>query len=164
MTNTEPKPDLVKLLKAAAQVLVGLFAVVVLLLTTTITLMYNPPWLQQALAPTVNAPAPAPLASSINPNDVVNGVHQPTGFVEAEGLAVVVQHCTACHSAKLVTQNRATKEGWQAMIQWMQATQGLWPLGNNEAIIINYLASNYAPEQEGRRRNLSNIEWYELTQ
>lgn len=93
---------------------------------------------------------------------IENGIHVRTGFVDGEGLMTVVNNCTNCHSAKLVTQNRMTAEGWKATIDWMQETQNLWELGENEAIIINYLATHYAPERKGRRENLTNIEWYEL--
>ncbi|CAN0574547.1 unnamed protein product, partial [Ectocarpus sp. 12 AP-2014] len=41
-------------------------------------------------------------------------------------------------------------------------TQNLWDLGKNEAIIINYLVSNYPPKELGRRENLGEIEWYVL--
>ncbi|WP_345004455.1 monoheme cytochrome C [Snuella lapsa] len=98
----------------------------------------------------------------IDRNDIKNGIHQPTGLVEGEGLEQVVVSCTPCHSAKLVTQNRATKEGWVGIIRWMQETQNLWDLGANETIIVDYLATHYAPENKGRRDVLSNIEWYNL--
>lgn len=97
-------------------------------------------------------------------DEFVNGIHVQTGLIYDEGFAEVRSACTVCHSAKLVTQNRATREGWRQMIRWMQETQGLWDLGANERIIVNYLAKNYAPEEVGRRANLdvSAIEWYIL--
>lgn len=93
---------------------------------------------------------------------IEDGVHVRTGFVEGEGLMTVVNNCTNCHSAKLVTQNRMSKERWVATIRWMQETQNLWDLGNNEEIIVNYLATHYAPIKKGRRQNLTDIAWYEL--
>jgi hypothetical protein len=93
---------------------------------------------------------------------IENGIHLRTGFVEDAGLMLVVNNCTNCHSAKLVIQNRMSKERWLATIRWMQETQNLWDLGDNEAAIVNYLATNYAPSKKGRRQNLTNIEWYEL--
>jgi len=77
-------------------------------------------------------------------------------------LMTVVNNCTNCHSAKLVTQNRMSKERWRATIRWMQETQNLWDLGKNEEIIVDYLATYYAPTEKGRRQNLENIEWYAL--
>lgn len=103
-------------------------------------------------------------ASEIDDDQVVDGIHVQTGLIYAEGFDIVRGTCTACHSAKLVTQNRATREGWTEMIRWMQAKQGLWDLGANEPIILNYLATNYAPEEIGRRANIDveAIEWYIL--
>lgn len=95
---------------------------------------------------------------------VENGIHLETGFIAAEGWETVRASCTGCHSAKLVTQNRATRDGWKTMIRWMQETQGLWDLGEQEATILDYLAANYAPEESSRRANLDMgaIEWYIL--
>jgi len=105
------------------------------------------------------------IVSEIDETDydkIEDGVHLRTGFVEGDGLMLVVSNCTNCHSAKLVTQNRMSKERWLATIRWMQETQNLWELGENEEAILNYLATNYAPTGKGRRQNLTAIEWYEL--
>jgi len=93
---------------------------------------------------------------------IENGVHVRTGFVDGEGLMLVVNNCTNCHSAKLVTQNRMSAERWTATIRWMQETQNLWDLGKNEEPIVTYLATYYAPISNSRRENLSTIEWYDL--
>lgn len=93
---------------------------------------------------------------------IVDGIHMKTGLLDGKGLQAVINNCTNCHSAKLVTQNRMSRDRWLSTIRWMQETQNLWPLGENEALILDYLAKNYAPEEVGRRKNLSNIEWYEL--
>lgn len=91
-----------------------------------------------------------------------NGIHLATGFKEGENLQLVINNCTTCHSAKMVTQNRATRDGWLTMIRWMQETQNLWDLGESEPLILDYLAKYYAPEAAGRRQPLTNIDWYEL--
>ena len=93
---------------------------------------------------------------------IENGIHVRTGLVDGEGLMAVVNNCTNCHSAKLVTQNRMSAEQWAFTIDWMQETQNLWNLGANEEIIINYLVTNYPVRKQGRRGNLKNIEWYVL--
>ncbi|MFT7032756.1 MAG: hypothetical protein ACJA2S_001257 [Cyclobacteriaceae bacterium] len=95
-------------------------------------------------------------------DEVKDGIHVPSGFIANEGFKIVLANCTNCHSAKLVIQNRATREGWESMIRWMQHTQKLWDLGENEDIILDYLSKNYAPEEKGRRATLSNVEWYVL--
>ncbi|WP_350289230.1 monoheme cytochrome C [uncultured Croceitalea sp.] len=111
---------------------------------------------------TTNEYVPVPESDAADFDKIENGIHLRTGFVEGDGLMLVVNNCTNCHSAKLVTQNRMSKERWLATIRWMQETQNLWDLGLNEEPIVNYLATYYAPTEEGRRKNLNAIEWYEL--
>lgn len=100
----------------------------------------------------------------VDSEEIENGIHLPTGLVFAEGFQEVRATCTACHSAKLVTQNRATREGWKSMIRWMQETQGLWELGSIEPVILDYLAEHYAPSEVSRRENLdiAAIQWFIL--
>lgn len=93
---------------------------------------------------------------------IENGIHVRTGFIEATGMMETIQNCTNCHSSKLVIQNRMDKARWTSTIKWMQAAQNLWDLGENEAIIIDYLVTNYPPTKKGRRAVLSDVEWYEL--
>ena len=93
---------------------------------------------------------------------IENGIHMNTGLIEAEGLPLVIAHCTGCHSGKLITQNRLSKDGWQETIRWMQKTQNLWDLGEDEKMIVDYLAKNYAPSRKGRREILKDVEWYSL--
>ena len=95
---------------------------------------------------------------------VENGIHVASGLVYTDNFDIIRANCTACHSGKLVAQNRATREGWEQMIRWMQQTQGLWDLGKNEPIILDYLAKYYAPKEVGRRANIdiAKVEWYIL--
>ena len=93
---------------------------------------------------------------------IENGIHLRTGLVDAEGLMTVVNNCTNCHSAKLVTQNRMNAERWNETIKWMQKTQNLWDLGENQKVIVNYLVANYPPIAKGRRMILKDIDWYKL--
>jgi len=74
-----------------------------------------------------------------------------TGFVIGENYEIVRAHCTACHSAKLVTQNRMTRDNWLETIRWMQKSQGLWPLGAQEQRILDYLEMHYSPIAVSRR-------------
>ena len=121
---------------------------------------------EQISAPTNDMQKAGTIATEPLPvgevGEIINGIHTATGFKTGDGLDLVIANCTACHSSKLVIQNRATREGWESMIQWMQETQNFWDLGPNQDVILNYLARNYAPENKGRRANLENIEWYEL--
>lgn len=93
---------------------------------------------------------------------VVDGIHVRTGLKAEGDYLLVASTCTACHSAKLVMQNRMNKERWDIAIKWMQDTQGLWDLGENQEKIVNYLVKNYPIENMGRRRALKNIAWYDM--
>jgi len=104
------------------------------------------------------AEVPEPISDTL----VVDGIHVASGLVVDDGFIQVKATCLACHSAKLVTQNRATRDGWKKMIRWMQETQNLWELGDNEAVILDYLAKHYAPDEAGRRPNLPTPIWYVL--
>ncbi|MEL6124216.1 MAG: hypothetical protein AAFQ02_05180 [Bacteroidota bacterium] len=97
---------------------------------------------------------------------VEGGVHLATGLAYDENFELVRAVCTSCHSSQLIIQNRATREGWQDMIRWMQATQGLPDLGTAEPKVLDYLATHYAPKDMGRRSPLDAeaIEWYVLEQ
>lgn len=103
----------------------------------------------------------APAATN---QDVVNGIHQPTGLIAAEHYELVLANCLSCHSASLIKQNRMTDKGWRKTIRWMQETQKLWDLGPDTDKIIAYLAENYAPTEVGRRKNLKlkADDWYVL--
>jgi len=89
-------------------------------------------------------------------------INEATGLVMDETFPLIIANCTSCHSAKLITQNKATREGWAAMIDWMQASQGLWKFDEHEPQILDYLAKYYGPTETGRRQNLAVEEWYEL--
>ena len=102
------------------------------------------------------------LTDSLTVMQVGDSLDAVTGLVVDDALPLVKGNCVGCHSAKLITQNRATREGWKSMIVWMQETQKLWDLGENEDEILDYLAKHYAPEQVGRRQNLQQVEWYDL--
>ena len=109
-------------------------------------------------------PKPVMVEKDSNNTDIIDGIHVRTGLVDDEGLMTVIANCTACHSAQLITQNRMDKERWDATIRWMQETQNLWDLGDNQEVIVNYLVKNYPVYSKGRRENLSEIEWYDLSE
>lgn len=93
---------------------------------------------------------------------IENGIHVRTGLIEADGLQTVITNCITCHSSKLIIQNRMGEEQWNATIRWMQKTQGLWPLGENQKVIVDYLTTNYPLLEKGRRPPLTDIDWYSL--
>jgi len=98
-------------------------------------------WLM--FAPVVNA------AESVD-------IDSQSGLIVDTGWQMVRAQCGACHSLRLVTQNRSDREGWLRLIRWMQETQKLWPIPPPvEDEILTYLAKHYAPSHQGRRPPLS---------
>lgn len=78
-----------------------------------------------------------------------------TGLAIDKGFETVKMHCTPCHSAKLITQNRMDRQKWLETIRWMQETQGLWQFPpKTEKEILDYLEKNYAPMKRFRRAPL----------
>jgi len=146
--------------KAIYRLMGGLFGLFIVAALGILFLLSNPDWTRKKA--TEVEPEYVTIQESDDFDKIENGVHVRTGLIEADGLMTVVNNCTNCHSAKLVTQNRMNEERWIATIRWMQETQNLWDLGGNEAIIVNYLVTNYPPKNKGRREILSDIEWYEL--
>lgn len=110
-------------------------------------------------APKPDVIAKAQIIEVIKPQ-VVDGKDVATGFVAEGEYELVKATCTTCHSSKLVLQNRATEDGWRDMIKWMQETQNLWDLGENEDKIVEYLATYLGPEKQGRRAPLVVEDWY----
>lgn len=68
---------------------------------------------------------------------------------------LVYAHCSGCHSLRLVVGQRGDRDTWLRLIRWMQETQNLWALTPDvENRILDYLATNYAPEPWTRRAPL----------
>lgn len=147
-------------IKAIYRLMAGLFGLFIVAAIGILLLVSNPDWTRKKA--TDSEPEYVAIPEPDEFDKIENGIHVRTGLKEADGLMAVVNNCTNCHSAKLVTQNRMNEERWIATIRWMQETQNLWDLGNNEEIIVNYLVTNYPPKKKGRREILSNIQWYDL--
>ncbi len=107
---------------------------------------------------------PDPRESELPPPTpgVVAGIDTLTGLVAQGDYLLVKGNCLACHSSKLIIQNRATRAGWLRMIRWMQDKHGLQDLGDREAPILDYLAEHYAAGSEAVRRQPLEVSWYEL--
>ena len=75
-----------------------------------------------------------------------------TGLKMAGDWEVVRNNCIACHSTRLITQQRGTADQWLGMIRWMQAKQNLWQFDpDTESKIVAYLAEYYPPLEVSRR-------------
>lgn len=83
-------------------------------------------------------------------------VDPATGLVLDQHWELVRAHCTVCHSARQVTQQRGSRDTWLYVIRWMQKTQGLWQFDPvTEGAILDYLEKNYAPSASHRRAPLA---------
>ncbi len=90
------------------------------------------------------------LLSTAHAADI--GIDPATGLKQTGDWELVRNNCIACHSARLITQQRATASQWLNMIRWMQAKQNLWQFEPDvERRIIDYLATNYPPGDDRRR-------------
>ena len=114
--------------------------------------IHSKPASEDSLQELAELPAPA----------IVDGRDVESGLIAEGDYLLVKQNCTSCHSGAIITQNRMSRDSWLTTIEWMQETQNLPELGDNEAPILDYLEKYYAPEKKGRRPRLQNIEWYEL--
>jgi hypothetical protein len=75
-----------------------------------------------------------------------------TGLKMTGDWELVRNNCIACHSARLITQQRGTEAQWLNMIRWMQKKQNLWQFAPDvEDRIVGYLARNYPPGEDRRR-------------
>ncbi len=82
-------------------------------------------------------------------------IDEVTGFVKTGDWELVRANCIACHSSKLITQQRGSAAQWLTLIKWMQAKQNLWQFAPDvEEKIVAYLAENYAPQADRRRAAL----------
>ncbi len=92
-------------------------------------------------------PPPAPAVES--------RLDPATGLKMTGDWELVRNNCIACHSARLITQQRGTAEQWLTMIRWMQKKQNLWEFDpDTERRIVAWLAENYPPEAERRRARI----------
>ena len=63
------------------------------------------------------------------------------GLPPGEGIDLVLENCTACHSTDIIRENYMSRQAWDKTITWMQQKQGLKELDKkNRKIILNYLA------------------------
>lgn len=160
--NKEGADELRREFQQISRLVVGLVVLVFFSITFCIYLILDPNLSAfDSLRSSVDSGAKESRTLDVS-DEIVNGIHVETGFIDAPGMMVTIQNCTNCHSSQLVIANRMNEDRWIQTIRWMQETQNLWDLGENEKVILDYLVTNYPPRKVGRRAGLTNIEWYEL--
>ncbi|MGH6912583.1 MAG: aldehyde dehydrogenase [Geminicoccales bacterium] len=69
------------------------------------------------------------------------------GLPDGPGQEATFYACNACHSVRLVTQQRLSRQRWDALLDWMVAKQGMAPLPPEErAVVLDYLAAQLNPD------------------
>lgn len=77
-----------------------------------------------------------------NPQDDYWGLPRTTGYEETAA------YCTACHSLRIVMQQRQTREGWDYLLTWMSEKQGMAPPHpEDRETILNYLAEHFTDSE-----------------
>lgn len=160
---SSPKKEKLNLFDGLSKSVAGLIAVVVILIGFVILLVFQPKISARLSSFTSEESIETPQPLTDFSTELVDGKDVETGLLAGAGFEIVKGNCTACHSSSLILQSGFSREVWHEKIVWMQETQGLWDLGENESLILDYLAENYGPkEAHGRRAPLTGIEWYEL--
>lgn len=73
------------------------------------------------------------------------------------GREAVFPLCTACHASAVIRRSGLTREGWDALMDWMTERHGMPPLeGEQRTVIVDYLAAHFPQRRAtpgGRGRN-----------
>lgn len=95
-------------------------------------------------SPPVDGAASADATLAVRDTGAPGVIDERTGLRIAPGFEEVAATCTGCHSARLITMNRASRESWDAALRWMQRYHNLWKLEPQlRDRILDYLAANY---------------------
>lgn len=141
--------------KLLRNILVAVWTICFLIILGTISVM-------QTIQGRFSGDSKSPKVETEVVEQIVDGKDKETGLIAAPGYLTVKQNCTNCHSSKLITQNHLSRDRWEQTIRWMQKNQNLGQLGDNEVVILDYLAANYGPQNSGRRKPLDPPVWYPL--
>lgn len=78
---------------------------------------------------------------------VFNPLDDYSGLPRSEGVETVAAYCSGCHSLSLVMQQRQSREGWDHLLDWMAAEQGMAePPPEMRAEILDYLSREFGVE------------------
>lgn len=56
---------------------------------------------------------------------------------------LVDAYCSGCHSLQIVMQQRASKDRWATLLEWMETKQNMPSLEEDEAAVLAYLAEHF---------------------
>jgi hypothetical protein len=154
-------PDYNKMTLMLAKQVKRLGFAIILLLASAIWYISGTPGLTQKQSP-------EPVSALQVSDDLEEFEGYEVGSIDEKSGLIVDRHwevtrvsCTSCHSSSLIIQAGASREEWLNTIKWMQETQNLWDLGENEEKILDYLEKNYGPQKHSGG-NIEITEWYEI--
>lgn len=92
-----------------------------------------------------------PLASSGTPTGTAAAAYDGPvrddlgGLPDTPGVEPVYYMCSACHGLGMVTQQHVTRERWDYLLTWMVEEQGMGELGDDRAVVLDYLERHFGP-------------------
>lgn len=85
----------------------------------------------------------APQSAAPAPAEPANGMFE--GLPDSDGVELVHALCSACHSIRLVTQQRVTEARWDYLLDWMVKEHGMPELPpEDRALVLAYLGRHYS--------------------
>lgn len=66
------------------------------------------------------------------------------GLPEGKGKELVASYCAGCHALEHVTSQRANKEGWETIVNYM-VSRGMSATDEEYKTIVEYLATAFPP-------------------
>lgn len=74
----------------------------------------------------------------------------PSVFPDGTNRDEVFYYCTACHSSRLVSNQRMSRERWDESLTWMTERHGMGELeGEMREAFLDYLADAFGPDSAG---------------
>ena len=78
--------------------------------------------------------------------DAVPGIAEEN-LPDGAGREEVEIYCAACHSLKIVVQQRLSRDAWDETLVWMVEEQAMDPLSRDERkLVLDYLATHFNAE------------------
>ncbi|GJL96088.1 MAG: hypothetical protein DHS20C05_24930 [Hyphococcus sp.] len=66
------------------------------------------------------------------------------GLPRSKGSEETAAYCTACHSLRIVMQQRQSRDGWDYLLTWMTEKQGMAePFPEDREILLDYLTREF---------------------
>ncbi|GER06421.1 hypothetical protein GCM10007972_01330 [Iodidimonas muriae] len=98
------------------------------------------------------AAAPASAQEPQKTDDEMDMPPDMAAMVAGEGRETSYYLCSGCHSTKLVTQQRLSRDRWAYLLDWMTKEQGMAELdAESRTIILDYLSTAYGPSTTQRK-------------